>query len=186
MPRQPSLPGLIEIDPLLLANAARWPADDDVVFEPDRAITADAAVVSLNIVTVRGEQPVPMQALSLVAGEGIVGERRFGAGNRRDKHVTLVEAEAVAGAVAVCGRAFSARDTRRNVVTHGVALNHLVGRRFMLGDAILVGVERCDPCSRLARFTSRAFEKALVNRGGLRAEIIGGGDVVVGAAVRLV
>jgi len=174
-----------EHDQHVAADAARWVAGDDVVTDPVAAVSADAVVVDIHLVAERGETPARHERVTLVAGEGIVGEGRRGLDNPRHKHVTLVEEEAVARAVAACGGTWTAADTRRNLLTRGVALNHLVGREFRVGDAVLRGIELCEPCARLARFTSRAFEKALVHRGGLRAEVISGGDVVVGAAVRL-
>ncbi len=181
---QPQLSGLDpSYDRQVAIDAARWVTADGAR-DAAAAIGADAVVVDIHVVEVRGEAPARRQRITLVAGEGIVGERRRAAGNPRHQQVTLVEHEAVSRAIELCG-AFSAADTRRNVLTRGVALNHLVGRDFVIGEVVLRGIELCDPCARLARFTSRAFEKALVNRGGLRAEIISGGDIVVGAVVRL-
>lgn len=172
---------LTGIDPQGEHDRARWALSS---LQPQTAIAADAIVVDLHIVVERGEAPVAIGAARCVVGEGIVGERRARPGNPPSDQVTLIEAEAIDAAVAIVGR-FSAKDTRRNVVTRGVALNHLVGHTFVVGDVVLRGIELCDPCARLARFTSRGFERALEHRGGLRAEVVAGGTIVVGSPVRL-
>ncbi|HEY1101324.1 MAG TPA: MOSC domain-containing protein [Myxococcota bacterium] len=170
------------VDPVADARAARWPrvADERAVYP----VFVDAVVVELQIVVERGEPPQPRERLQLVAGQGIVGERRCAPNNPPAAHVTLIEAEAVDDVIAALGPRFAARDTRRNILTRGVALNHLVGRTFFVGDVVLRGIELCDPCARLARFTSKAFERGLDNRGGLRAEVVVGGDIVAGATIR--
>lgn len=172
---------LTGIDPQAERDRERWALSP---YKPAEAIAPDAVVVDLRIVVERGEEPVAIGAARCVAGEGIVGERRARPGNPPSAQVTLIEAEAIEAAVAVVGR-FAAKDTRRNVVTRGVALNHLVGHTFVVGDVLLRGIELCDPCARLARFTSRGFERALEHRGGLRAEVVRSGTIVVGSAVRL-
>ncbi len=171
---------LTGIDPQAEHDRLRWALTD---LRPSDAIATDAVVVAVHIVVERGAEPVTVDVARCVAGEGIAGERRARPGNRPSDHVTLIEAEAVEAAVAVV-KAFSAKDTRRNVVTRGVALNHLVGQTFVIGDVVLRGVELCDPCARLARFTSRRFERALQHRGGLRAEVVSSGTIVVGSTVR--
>lgn len=184
--RQLTIAGLDPVhDARVAADAARWVAGDNVVTDPEIAVAADAAIVDIHVVAVRGAVPQRHTRVTLVAGQGVVGEHRAGTGNPRRKQVTLVEEEAVARAITAVDGAFTAADTRRNLLTRGVALNHLVGREFRVGEAVLRGIELCEPCARLARFTSRTFELALVHRGGLRAEIVSGGDVVVGAPVRL-
>lgn len=62
-----------------------------------------------------------------------------------------------------------------------VALNHLVGREFTVGEVRLRGSELCEPCASLARMTGRPeILPGLVHRGGLRAEILQGDVIRVG------
>lgn len=132
----------------------------------------------------RGAARVAVERVRAVAGTGLEGDRYFGhrrGGGKRDpeRQVTLIEAEAV-DAVRATGAALGPGDARRNVVTRGVRLNELVGRTFRVGGALLRGIERCDPCSRLTRLTYRGVERDLRDRGGLRAEILESGDIRVG------
>jgi MOSC domain-containing protein YiiM len=74
--------------------------------------------------------------------------------------------------------------TRRNIVTRGVPLNHLVGRQFRVGrDVVLQGVRLCEPCDYLESLTLSGVRGGLIHRGGLRADIISGGTIRVGNRV---
>ncbi len=97
--------------------------------------------------------------------------------------MTLIEREAIA-AVRAEGLAVSEADTRRNLVTEGVPLNHLVGRTFRIGAVTLLGVRLAEPCAYLEQLTRLdGVNAAFVHRGGLRAEVVVGGELRVGDAV---
>jgi 8-oxo-dGTP diphosphatase len=74
--------------------------------------------------------------------------------------------------------------TRRNVVTRGVPLNHLVGRTFLIGEVLLRGTRLCEPCSYLETMTQKGVLKELIHRGGLRADILTDGAMRVGDTVK--
>src|SRR5436853_7211819 len=74
-------------------------------------------------------------------------------------------------------------DARRNVITRGVPLNHLVGREFVVGGVRLRGIRLCEPCSHLAGLTRRGVLAGWVHRGGLRAQLLVGARFRVGGPV---
>jgi hypothetical protein len=127
-----------------------------------------------------------------VAGRGLEGDRYFrGDGDgtfyeeeKSGQDLTLIEAEAIEGLESDMGIALAAGETRRNVVTRGVPLNDLVGKRFLVGEVECLGQRLCDPCSHLQRETQPGVLEGLANRGGLRADIVRGGWIAVGAPVR--
>jgi MOSC domain-containing protein YiiM len=135
----------------------------------------------------------PMQAVDevrAVAGRGLEGDRYFErTGTFSDRpgtgrEVTLIESEAVASAGREYGLDLATGDARRNIVTAGVPLNHLVGREFFVGEVRLRGMRLCEPCAHLASLTRRPVVKTLTHRGGLRAEIVAGGAIRGGDAIR--
>lgn len=123
-----------------------------------------------------------------VAGQGLEGDRYFtGQGTwsyerRLWSELTLIEAEALEAASA-SGVHLDPGAARRNVVTAGVELGSLIGRRFSIDEVELVGERPCDPCRHLDRLTGQPVKAALVGRGGLRASIVAGGMLRVGARV---
>jgi MOSC domain-containing protein YiiM len=135
----------------------------------------------------------PMRSLDqvlAVAGKGLEGDRYFSQeGSWSDRpgtgrEVTLIESEAVADAGSEYGFELPPGVARRNIVTAGVALNHLVGQEFLVGEVRLRGMRLCEPCAHLSELTGVPLIKALVHRGGLRAEIVDGGSIRVGDNVR--
>ena len=129
-------------------------------------------------------------AVAAVAGRGLEGDRYFaGEGTffkdrKPGQDLTLIEAEAIEGLAADDGIELGAGESRRNVVTRGIGLNDLVGRRFTVGDVECVGQRLCDPCSHLERITQPGVLNGLANRGGLRADIVNGGRIAVDDEVR--
>jgi MOSC domain-containing protein YiiM len=140
----------------------------------------------------RKEQlPAARERVSAVAGKGLEGDRyydergTFSDNPRSDgRDITLIEAEAVEGLARDAGIELAPAETRRNVLTRGVALNDLVGRRFAVGEVECVGRRLCDPCSHLQKLTRPGVLKGLVERGGLRADIVRGGVIRPGDDVR--
>ena len=137
------------------------------------------------------KQPLfPVDKIKAVVGLGLEGDRYFHKRGsfsdrpKRGREVTLIEAEAVDALRDNHGLEIEPGDARRNIVTRGVPLNHLVGRRFQVGDATLLGTKLCEPCTHLAKLTNNDIKRALVHRGGLRAEIVEGGEISTGDEVR--
>jgi MOSC domain-containing protein YiiM len=147
-------------------------------------------LVAIYLTAAAGGEPREVDRATAVAATGLADDR-YAAGYRgaqrlplEDRQVTLIEAETLDALARDHGLALPAAATRRNLVTRGVALNHLVGRELRIGEVVLRGRMLCEPCSRLARFTSKEVVRALIHRGGLRAEIVVGGELRRGAAIR--
>jgi MOSC domain-containing protein YiiM len=125
-----------------------------------------------------------------LAGVGLEGDRyatrtgTFSAKPKPSRQITLIEAEAIEALEQELGLVLAPGETRRNLITRGVALNHLVGREFTVGGVRLLGHELCEPCGDLARMTGKPqVLPGLLHRGGLRAEILEGGVIRVGDPV---
>ena len=149
-------------------------------------------VVGIHIAP-RAEEPThAVEAASVVAGRGIEGDRYFRAEGdgtfhepgKEGQDLTLIEGEAIEGLARDTGIELGPGEARRNVITRGVALNDLVERRFRVGEVEAVGRRLCDPCSHLEKLTQPGVLKGLVDRGGLRADVVRGGSIRVGDEVR--
>lgn len=159
----------------------------------------EGTVVSIYIAP---EASAPMQSIKEVRafpGRGLEADRYFaGTGFYSKKasygwrEVTLVEIEVVEalfsgvlnGSGERAGIKIEASDTRRNIATSGVPLNHLIDREFQVGSVLLRGTRLCEPCKHLEDLTRRGVMSGLIHRGGLRALILNEGVIRVGDAVR--
>ncbi len=126
-----------------------------------------------------------------VAAKGLEGDRYFlGLGTfwkpKPDYEITLIEIEALEALERDYGIRVGPGEARRNIVTRGVALNHLVGREFQIGEATLRGLRLCEPCAHLERLIRTDVIRGLTHRGGLRAQILTGGIIKVGDCVQSV
>src|SRR4029077_16416870 len=97
-----------------------------------------------------------------------------------DFELTLIEAEAIEALKRDYNVDLPPGEARRNLVTRGVALNHLVGRDFQIGEVKAHGIRLCEPCDHLQRLTGRQLIKGLRHRGGLRAQILTQGAIRIG------
>jgi MOSC domain-containing protein YiiM len=162
------------------------------VAEPGRgAVTWQGVVVSINVAPAARAPLVGVDEVRAVPGKGLEGDRYFAQVGTYSKmkgtgrEVTLIEDEALEALFDEGGLEMAPGASRRNVVTRGVQLNHLVNREFCVGAVTLRGMRLCEPCTHLERLTQTpGVRRALVHRGGLRAEIVTEGVIRVGDAVR--
>jgi MOSC domain-containing protein YiiM len=131
----------------------------------------------------------PMRSVTnaqVVVGKGLEGDRYYSklgtysnqAGSGRD--VTLIEIEAIEGLKRDYEVQLDPGQSRRNIVTRGIALNHLVEQEFRVGEVVLRGTRLCEPCAHMEKLTVKGAMRGLIHRGGLRAEIIKGGTIRIG------
>jgi MOSC domain-containing protein YiiM len=140
-------------------------------------------VEAIHVAREHGGPTEPTERLRVLAGRGPEGDRHLRAQGERGHDLTLIEAEALEGLAADTGIELGPGEARRNVVTRGIALNDLVGRRFRVGELLCVGEELCEPCRHLESLTQPGVVRGLVHRGGLCAAVLEDGDVAVGDEV---
>jgi len=125
-------------------------------------------------------------------GRGLEGDRYFlrtgtySGKDGADREVTLIETEAIDALLRDYSVTLEAGETRRNVATRGVPLNHLVGRVFRVGSTTARGLRLCEPCSHMEKLAGKRIRPGLVHRGGLRAQILTEGWIRVGDEVNVV
>lgn len=137
---------------------------------------------------IAAERGAPMVALSeveAVGDSGLKGDRYAQAQNRKsaDYQLTLIELENIDAFAKASGVPLAPHDPRRNLVTFGVRLNELCGKRFSIGGVEIEGLELCEPCGTFAKRTHPDVVRFFVHKGGLRCRIISGGMMRVGDKV---
>jgi MOSC domain-containing protein YiiM len=146
-------------------------------------------VHSIGIATVESGAIKALDEVTAIPGKGLVGDRyaaKFEADPSEygpQKEITLIELEAIEALNREKEIIIQPLNARRNVVTQGVPLNHLVGHEFQVGKVKLKGIKLCNPCAHLESLTERGVLAGLIHRGGLRAQIINEGIIRVGDVV---
>ena len=142
------------------------------------------AVVERIVIRATANGPgVELQTAKVAPGAGIEGDRyangtgSFYKPGKPGQDVTLIEAEALEDV------GLTPADSGRNVVTRGIGLNDLVGKRFRIGDVELRGAELCHPC-RTLRDRTGVFRE-LVGRGGLCADVLVAGELRPGDEIEV-
>jgi hypothetical protein len=145
---------------------------------------ADGQLLHVHIAPTASATMEELAEALLVAGRGIEGDRYFlgtGTYSRLRKpdfrEVTLFEMEVLdallrndpplqSGPIKI-----APADHRRNLTVLGVPLNHLVGKRFRVGDVVLFGGRLNFPCKYLEKRLGLPLYLPLYNRSGLNCVI---------------
>lgn len=140
-------------------------------------------IESIHIATKSGAPIMTVPSIRAVPGKGLEGDRNFDDDNPKAA-VTLIEIEAIEALARDYKTELAPAESRRNIVTRGIALNHLVGVEFSVGGVRMRGTELCEPCNYLASKTTQRVLPGLIHRGGIRAEILSEGAIHVGDTIQ--
>jgi MOSC domain-containing protein YiiM len=143
---------------------------------------SEGRVEQINIGPER-ELPAPVERVRALARKGLEGNRYFYDDAPSGRALTLIAAEAIEAFREETGIPLTAAESRRNVLTRGIDLNALVGRRFRVGEVECLGIELCEPCSHLESVTHPGVLRGMVHRAGLNADILTDGEIAVGDPV---
>lgn len=160
---------------------------------PVRTEVAVGRVKGIFVAPAAGAPMVARERARVVAGRGLEGDRYFdGRGYYSQvppltgRRLTLIEAESLDALARETGITLAPHECRRNLVTRGIRLDGLIGRRFRVGAIECYGERSCPPCGYLEELTGkRGLNRGLTDRGGIRAEILLDGEIALGDAIDL-
>jgi MOSC domain-containing protein YiiM len=136
-----------------------------------------------------GARPVrrgPVEVLEeglLAAGDGLAGDH-YRSRTNGPRQLTLIAAEDLAAIGSFLGRGpVEPELLRRNIVTRGINLGALKGRRARIGSAVIEPTGECHPCSLVEELLGPGGYNAVRGHGGITARVVEGGVVRVGDAI---
>jgi MOSC domain-containing protein YiiM len=150
-----------------------------------------ATVQSILIATSKHEPMIACEHASLHANKGIVGDRYYDvtphpeSTELPDHELTLIAQEQIDYYNTLTGQHYNGEHYRRNIVTHGIDLNQLIGQDFRIGEVLCHGVQLCEPCRQLEAQLGQGLVKDMLHRGGLRAQICSSGTLHIGDVIAL-
>ncbi len=153
----------------------------------------DPSILELHITDAKNKPMVTVETVSAVAGRGLMGDRYYyGTGYYSNiagwgAQVTLIQHEAIQAINTGYETDFTGAMMRRNIVTHNIKLDSLIGRSFRCGQAILRGTKAFPPCAHLAYLLGRKeVLKYFAYCGGIGAEVVADGVIAVGDTIAVI
>ena len=134
-----------------------------------------------------GEEMQDLDTIEVLADKGIINDRYFNENNDQDIQITFIESENIDYVNKISSTGIPYIDFRRNIITKGIKLNELVDKEFLIGNVKIKGQRLCNPCKYLQdKLNLENLVKKLVNRGGLRCEILTNGRISVNNKIKIV
>jgi len=139
----------------------------------------DGVIDKIFIALEGGADMQAVETVEALAGSGLRGDRycqMSGHEPGKDQsQVTLIEKESLEAVARELGIEFTKGEHRRNLVTRGLRLESLEGKRFRVGDAVLEFHQPRPTCHYIESITTKGMTKALIGRSGIGARVVQSG-----------
>ena len=143
-------------------------------------------VYKLGISNKSNQQINEVNSIDVLANQGVVGDRHFKEFNDPYNQLSLIESENIDYYNIKFGSNIPYLDFRRNVVTKGIQLNDLVGKKILVGNVELEGIDLCRPCRHLMEVLGQDnIIKEFLRRGGLRCQILSSSSIKIGDQINI-
>tara|TARA_B100001250_G_scaffold368345_1_gene350968 strand:- start:529 stop:972 length:444 start_codon:yes stop_codon:yes gene_type:complete len=134
-----------------------------------------------------GKDLEDIDSISVIANKGIENDRYFNDDNDNDVQLTLIEKENIDYYNSISKSDIPYINFRRNIITSGIKLNDLVGKELFVGNVKIKVHRLCDPCKYLQdKLNDNNLVKKLVNKGGLRCQVITDGIISVNDEINII
>ncbi|MBD1153374.1 MOSC domain-containing protein [Pelagibacterales bacterium SAG-MED24] len=138
-------------------------------------------VLKLGISSDNNKEIEEVVSIEVLANKGVIGDRHFKDFNDPYCQLSLIESENIDYYNLKYGLNIPYVNFRRNVVTKGVRLNELVGKKLQVGNVELEGVDLCRPCRHLSEVLNQNnILKEFIRKGGLRCQILSSSTINIG------
>ena len=139
-------------------------------------------------ITKNNNQPIKeVNSIEVLANKGIIGDRHFHEFNDPYNQLSLIESENIDDYNIRFGLNIPYIDFRRNVITKGIRLNDLVGKKLKVGSVELDAIDLCRPCRHLTEMLKQKnVLKEFLRKGGIRCQILSSSNIHVGDKIELI
>ena len=143
-------------------------------------------ILKIGISNLNNQKINEVDSIQVLANKGVVGDRHFSEFNDPYNQLSLIESENIDFYNLKYGLNIPYLNFRRNIVTKGVKLNDLVGKKFLVGNVKLEGIDLCRPCRHLADSLNQDnIIKEFLRSGGLRCQILSSSSLKVGDEIKI-
>ena len=138
-------------------------------------------VIKLGIAFSNNKKIKEVDSIEVIANKGVVGDRHFSDYNDPFCQLTLIESENIDYYNLKYGLNIPYVEFRRNIVTEGIRLNELVGKKLRIGNVEVEAVDLCRPCRHLTEILCQDnILKEFLRKGGLRCQILSSSIIKIG------
>ena len=143
-------------------------------------------VYKLGVTNNNNQKIREVNSIQVLANQGIIGDRHFKEFNDPYSQLSLIESENIDYYNIKYGLDIPYIDFRRNIITKGIRLNDLIGKKFLVGEVELEGIDLCRPCRHLCELLDQDnIIKEFLRRGGLRCQILSSSNIEVGNKIKV-
>jgi MOSC domain-containing protein YiiM len=143
-------------------------------------------VFKLGITSNNNKKIEEVETIEVLANKGVVGDRHFNNYNDPYCQLSLIEAENIDEYNLKFGLNIPYLDFRRNIITKGLKLNDLVGKKLSIGNVEVEGIDLCRPCRHLTEMLDQEnILKEFLRKGGLRCQILSSSKIKVGDSIKV-
>ena len=143
-------------------------------------------VYKLGITKNNNKKIIEVSSIEVKADKGIVGDRHFSDFNDPYCQLSLIESENIDYYNTKYGLNIPHIDFRRNIVTKKIELNNLIGKKFLIGEVEVEGIDLCRPCKHLTQMLNQEnILKEFLRRGGIRCRILTSSKISVGDIIKI-
>ena len=130
-------------------------------------------VYKIGITNNNNQKIKEVNSIKVLANQGIIGDRHFREFNDPYNQLSLIESENIDYYNTKYGLNIPYIDFRRNIITKGIKLNDLVGKKILVGKVELEGIDLCRPCKHLCEVLGQEnIIKEFLRKGGIRCQIL--------------
>ena len=143
-------------------------------------------VLKLGITNINNKVIKEVNTIEVIANQGVIGDRHFNKFNDPYCQLTLIESENINYFNLKYNLNIRYVDFRRNVITEGIKLNDLIGKKLKIGNVKVEGIDLCRPCRHLAQLLNQDnLIKEFLRKGGLRCQILSSSKIIIGDEIKI-
>ena len=140
----------------------------------------------INITSTSDNKTCYVNQAFLEKNKGIVNDRYYNHYKNKKEQVTLINLEEIDTFNKKIGKNVDYKDFRRNIIISGINLDKYINKKIIIHNVVLKIHELCQPCNYLQKKLGISnLVKILVNKSGVRAEIISSGFISVGDKIKI-
>ena len=140
----------------------------------------------INITSISDNKTLYINQAFLEKNKGIVNDRYYNHYKNKKEQVTLINLEEIDTFNQKIGKNLDYKDFRRNIIISGINLCKYINRNIIIQNAVLKIHEICQPCNYLQKKLGVPdLVKMLLNKSGVRAEILSSGFISVGDKIKI-